>query len=52
MFSGCCSDAHRTRQAKLHSDKIDKELQASAREHVVKLLLLGTVQGSWERALL
>ena len=41
MFSFCGSDAHRSRQAKLHSDRIDRELQASARERIVKLLLLG-----------
>ena len=41
MFPGCGSDAHRKRQAKLHSDRIDRELQAGAREHIVKLLLLG-----------
>ena len=41
MFRGCGSDALGKRQAKLHSDRIDRELQASAREHIVKLLLLG-----------
>ena len=41
MFRGCGSDAFRKRQAKLHSDRIDRELQTTAREHIVKLLLLG-----------
>ena len=37
----CHSRSSGKREAKLISDKIDRELQASAREHVVKLLLLG-----------
>ena len=37
----CCGRSSGKREAKLVSDKIDRELQASAREHVVKLLLLG-----------
>ena len=37
----CCGRNIGKREAKLISDKIDRELQASAREHVVKLLLLG-----------
>ena len=41
MLPGCGSNAYRKRQAKLHSDKIDRELQASAREQIIKLLLLG-----------
>ena len=41
MLRVCGSDANRRRQAKLHSDRISKELQASAREHIIKLLLLG-----------
>ena len=41
MLPGCGSDAYKKRQAKLHSDRIDRELQASARERIVKLLLLG-----------
>ena len=39
MFS--CSRNSGERAAKEISDRIDKEIQASAREHVVKLLLLG-----------
>ena len=38
MSLGCA----REREAKLHSDKIDRELRAGARECIVKLLLLGT----------
>ena len=38
--AGCASDAFK-RQAKLRSNRVDRELQASAREHVVQLLLLG-----------
>ena len=34
-------ETYERRQAKLQSNKIDHELQASAREHIVKLLLLG-----------
>ena len=41
MLRGCHSNAYKKRQAKLHSDRIDRELQASAREHIIKLLLLG-----------
>ena len=41
MLPCCKSDAYGKRQAKLHSDRIDRELQASARERIVKLLLLG-----------
>ena len=41
MLRGCGSNTYRKRQAKLHSDRIDRELQASARERIVKLLLLG-----------
>ena len=41
MLPCCDSDAYRKRQAKLHSDRIDRELQISARERIVKLLLLG-----------
>ena len=35
MLRVCGSDANRRRQAKIYSDRIDKELQASAREHIV-----------------
>ena len=41
MLSTCASNVSK-RKAKLHSDEIDKEIQASARERIVKLLLLGT----------
>ena len=41
MLSKCASNHTGKREAKLHSNKIDRELQASAREHIVKLLLLG-----------
>ena len=41
MSLGCASNISREREAKLHSDKIDRELKASAREHIIKLLLLG-----------
>ena len=41
MLPGCGRDAHEIRQAKLHSNKIDRELQESARERIIKLLLLG-----------
>ena len=41
MLPGCGRNAHEIRQAKLHSNKIDRELQESAREVIVKLLLLG-----------
>ena len=41
MLPCCKSDAYGKRQAKLHSDRIDREIQASARERIVKLLLLG-----------
>ena len=40
MFSCCATDAYK-RQAKLRSNRIDREIQASAREQIVKLLLLG-----------
>ena len=40
MLSKCSSNIE-GRAAKLQSDKIDRELHASAREHIVKLLLLG-----------
>ena len=40
MLSKCTGNIGK-RMAKLQSDKIDRELQASAREHIVKLLLLG-----------
>ena len=42
MFSGCVNNIIKKRQARLNSDSIDRELQASARENIVKLLLLGT----------
>ena len=42
MISGCASSTSRNREAKLLSDKIDRQLQASAKESTVKLLLLGT----------
>ena len=41
MLSRCTNNSIRQREARLHSSRIDKELQASARQHVVKLLLLG-----------
>ena len=41
MLRCCDSDDYGKRQAKLHSDRIDRELQLSARERIVKLLLLG-----------
>ena len=41
MLPGCGKDAHEKRLAKLHSNKIKRELQESAREHVVKLLGAG-----------
>ena len=41
MLPGCGRDSHETRQAKLHSKRIDRELQESAKECIVKLLLLG-----------
>ena len=41
MSPGCGSNAYRKRQAKLHSNRIDRDLQASAREQIVKLFLLG-----------
>ena len=41
MLSRCASNVSGKREEKLHSKKIDKELQASAREEIVKLLLLG-----------
>ena len=41
MLSKCTSNFHERRQAKLKSDKIDRELLESARECIVKLLLLG-----------
>ena len=41
MLPGCGRDAHEIREAKLHGNKIDRELQESARECMVKLLLLG-----------
>ena len=37
----CCGRNSGEREAKLVSERIDKELQASAREHTAKLLLLG-----------
>ena len=42
MMSKCTSNIKQKREAKLQSDKIDRELQASARERIVKLLLLGS----------
>ena len=42
MLSKCASNHTGKREAKLRSVKIDRELQASAREYIVKLLLLGT----------
>ena len=39
MSLGCTRP--REREAKLHSDKIDRELRAFAKEDIVKLLLLG-----------
>ena len=41
MLPGCGSNALGQREAKLHSNKIDRELKADARERIVKLLLLG-----------
>ena len=41
MLSKCTSNFHERRRAKLQSDKIDRELLANAKEHIVKLLLLG-----------
>ena len=41
MLSKCASNLPEKREAKLRSDKIDKEIKASAREIIVKLLLLG-----------
>ena len=41
MLRYWANNAHRKRQAKLHSNRIDRELQAIARERIVKLLLLG-----------
>ena len=41
MLSKCASNHTGKREAKLQSAKIDTELQASAREYIVKLLLLG-----------
>ena len=41
MLPGCGRDCYEKRQAKLHSNKIDRELQESGRERIVKLLLLG-----------
>ena len=41
MFPSCAGDVHRNRQAKLRSDRIDRELKACAKERIVKLLLLG-----------
>ena len=41
MFSKCASNISERIEAKLHSNKIDRELQTSAREQIVKLLLLG-----------
>ena len=40
MLSKCANNIEK-RAAKLQSDKIDRELLESAKEHVVKLLLLG-----------
>ena len=41
MFSSCASSSLERREKKVISDRIDKELQANARERIVKLLLLG-----------
>ena len=41
MLSRCTQNGLQQREAKSHSDKIDRELQASARERIVKFLLLG-----------
>ena len=41
MLSRCTQNGLQQREAKSHSDKIDRELRASARERIVKLLLLG-----------
>ena len=41
MLPWCSSDYHVKRQAKLRSDRIGRELKASAKEHIEKLLLLG-----------
>ena len=41
MLPCCSSNASGKRQAKFHSNKLDKELKADARECIVKLLLLG-----------
>ena len=42
MFSGCGKNTSWNREAKLRSDKIDRQLKTSAKESTVKLLLLGT----------
>ena len=41
MISRCTQNGLQQREAKSYSDKIDRELRASARERIVKLLLLG-----------
>ena len=41
MLTGCSSNISGERNARRLSDKIDRELQASAKEDIVKLLLLG-----------
>ena len=41
MLSRCTQNGSQQREAKSYSDKIDRELRASARERIVKLLLLG-----------
>ena len=41
MLSKCTSNIQQKREAKLQSDKIDRELLESFREHIIKLLLLG-----------
>ena len=43
MLSKCTKNLSEEREAKLRSDEIDKQIQASAREHIVKLLLLGSI---------
>ena len=44
MLSNCASNRYENTEAKLHSQRIDRELRASAKEHIVKLLLLGAAE--------
>ena len=41
MLLNCASNRSENTKAKLHSQKIDRELRASAKESIIKLLLLG-----------